>query len=63
MHSSIKHFTDDIEFRLDKAYKGGASNKFGIEDIVQETSRSTSSISKSATKEDSKIKSGPVSRG
>jgi len=34
MHISMKSFTEDIEHKLDKCYKGGASNKFGVDGII-----------------------------
>ena len=34
MANSMKSFTSDIESRLEKAYKGGASKKFGFEEIT-----------------------------
>lgn len=35
MHRSMSNFTSDIESRLDKVYKNGASEKFGFDDIVK----------------------------
>mgnify|MGYP000282672980 FL=1 len=37
MANSMKSFTSDIESRLEKAYKGGASKKFGFEEITSTT--------------------------
>ena len=39
MHSSMTSFTQDIESRLDKVYKKGASEKFGFEDIVKQSQK------------------------
>ena len=35
MASNMKSFTNDIESRLDKLYKNGASSKFGFNDVVE----------------------------
>lgn len=34
MHKSMQGFTEDIEKRLDKLYKNGASQKFGLDDVL-----------------------------
>ena len=43
MHASLKSFTRDIETRLDKAYRNGASEKFGIDEVRSERSISANS--------------------
>ena len=34
MHMSMKSFTEDIEHKLDKCYKGGAAGKFGVGGLI-----------------------------
>ena len=36
----MRDFTADIEKRLDDVYKGGAAQKFGIDELGAESSRS-----------------------
>lgn len=42
MHKTMTNVYLDIEHKLDRVYKGGAANKFGIENIGNTSSRSTS---------------------
>ena len=32
----MKSFTEDIEHKLDKMYKGGASGKFGVNNLISD---------------------------
>lgn len=59
MHYTMKSFTIDIETKLDKMYDGGASNKFGLDDICSESSKANLGLltpsDKTFTESDKKI--------
>ena len=55
MASSMRSFTTDIESRLDKIYKQGASKKFGFSDIVEESSKEVINSKEKPSEKDKNI--------